>query len=120
MYVHIYRDSNGPLTQIKRSSSLDAFLFVCFQLASDVHRNTHTHLYTQRKRAREWERDIERYITERSCSFIGEQTEPDEEDELAHCIHPGALHKETDDDQLMAMAYEVHSPHSMHSHAHAY
>ncbi|KAH8365594.1 hypothetical protein KR093_002427 [Drosophila rubida] len=39
-------------------------------------------------------------------SYIEEQNEPDEEDELAHCIHPGALHKDTDEDQLMAMAYE--------------
>ncbi|KAH8302270.1 hypothetical protein KR044_004561 [Drosophila immigrans] len=39
-------------------------------------------------------------------SYIEEQHEPDEDDELAHCIHPGALHKDTDEDQLMAMAYE--------------
>ncbi|KAM8710744.1 hypothetical protein ACLKA7_017380 [Drosophila subpalustris] len=39
-------------------------------------------------------------------SFIEEQNEPDDDDELARCIHPGALHKDTDEDQLMAMAYE--------------
>ncbi|KAL7732030.1 hypothetical protein ACLKA6_015793 [Drosophila palustris] len=38
--------------------------------------------------------------------FIEEQNEPDDDDELARCIHPGALHKDTDEDQLMAMAYE--------------
>ncbi|XP_070064638.1 metal regulatory transcription factor 1 isoform X1 [Drosophila virilis] len=39
-------------------------------------------------------------------SFIEDPTEPDEEDDLVHCIHPGALHKDADEDQLMAMAYE--------------
>ncbi|XP_034656869.1 uncharacterized protein LOC117894103 isoform X1 [Drosophila subobscura] len=38
-----------------------------------------------------------------------DQNEPDEDDDLAHCIHPEALHKEggrDDDDQLMALGYE--------------
>ncbi|KAH8398292.1 hypothetical protein KR215_002713 [Drosophila sulfurigaster] len=46
------------------------------------------------------------YFTLGTSYNIEEQNEPDEDDELAHCIHPGALHKDTEEDQLMAMAYE--------------
>ncbi|XP_030375683.1 zinc finger E-box-binding homeobox 1 isoform X1 [Scaptodrosophila lebanonensis] len=44
------------------------------------------------------------YIFTTETSYVDEQNEPDNDDDeqLAHCIRPGALHKDREDDQLMA------------------
>lgn len=92
---------NGPLTH---KSNAAFVVFVCFQ-ASDASSNSISNLHSY-SYCDDCSSSSNNNPTQ-SCSYVEEQIDPEEENELTHCIHPGALHKETDEDQLMAMAYEV-------------
>lgn len=93
---------NGPLTH---KSNAAFVVFVCFQASDAISNsisNLHSHSYCD-----DLSSSSSNNNPTQSCSYVEEQIEPEEENELTHCIQPGALHKETDEDQLMAMAYEV-------------